>query len=464
MFPNKNDNSDRAMTEEQVQKLLNLAEDVLARLLRGGATEAKVVARAGQDLSVRVRLGEVELVEEAGTRSLAVRAVKGKRVATASTSDITPAGIERLVSDALELCELSQEDPFAGLPDASELARDYGDLKLFDPACSAVTGAEAVERALRAERAARETDSRITNSEGANFARSAGAFAMATSGGFRGGYAGTYASLSVQPVARDEGDKNRTAGYWTAGRILSRLEPEQAVGREAARRTLALLGARKVPTGNYPVVFDPDAARSLLATLAGCVVGDAIYRRASYLLDRLGTRVASECVTIVDDPLIEHGPGSRPFDADGLPSRRNVVIERGELKTFLLDTYSARKLGMKSTGSAVGTTGTGAGVSNFILLPGTRSREEIVRDVRRGLYVTHMMGMGFNAVTGDFSRGAAGYWIEHGEFVHPVSEVTISLNFDQLFQRIDAVGNDLELKSSVASPTFRVAEMTVAGT
>jgi PmbA protein len=448
---------------DQVKELLDLAEDVLGRLTRGGASEAKVVARAGQDLSVRVRLGEVELVEEAGTRSLAVRAAKGKRIATASTSDVTPAGIERLVADALELCDLSQEDPFAGLPDPGELATSHADLKLFDPACGNVQAGDAVDRARRCEKAARDFDARITNSEGASFGRTAGAFALATSGGFRGGYSGSYASLSASPVAKDAGDKNRTASYWTARRVLARMEPEDAVGREAARRTLALLGARKVPTGTYPVVFDPDAARSLLGTFAGCIVGDAIYRRSSYLLERLGTTVASELVTIVDDPLIESGPGSRPFDGDGLPSRRNVVVERGELKTFLLDTYSARKLGMKSTGSAAGMTGTGAGTSNFILQPGALSREEIIESTRRGLYVTHMMGFGFNAVTGDFSRGAAGYWIEDGAFAYPVSEVTISLNFDQLFQRIDAVGSDLDLKSSVASPTIRVAEMTVAG-
>lgn len=452
------------MDANEQAKLLGLAEDVLGRLMKGGASEAKVVARAGQDLSTRVRLGEVELVEEAGTRTLAVRAAKGKRVATASTSDVTPAGIERLVADALELCDLSQEDPYAGLPDPAELARGpHVDLKLFDPACGNVMAREALERCQRAEKAARDFDARITNSEGASFARTAGAFAMATSGGFRGGYAGSYASLSVQPVAADEGGKNRTASYWTARRVLARLEGEEAVGREAGRRTLALLGARKVPTGSVPVVFDPDAARALVGAFAGCVLGDAVYRRSTYLVERLGTPVASELVTLVDDPLIESGPGSRPFDGDGLPARRNIVVERGTLKTFLLDTYSARKLGMKSTGNAAGMTGSGAGTSNFMLLAGTQSREEIIKSTRRGLYVTHMMGFGFNAVTGDFSRGATGYWIENGELAFPVSEVTISLNFDQLFKRIDAVGNDLDLKSSIASPTFRVSEMIVAG-
>jgi PmbA protein len=454
------------MTSKQndVQALLGLAEDVLGRLMRGGASEAKVVARAGQDLSVRVRLSEVELVEEAGTRSISVRAAKGKRVATASTSDLTPDGIERVVSDALELCELAQEDPYAGLPDPSELCASWEDLQLFDPACDGVRAAEAVERCLRAERAALEYDKRITNSEGASFGRASGAFALATSGGFRGGYAGSYASLSVSPVADDEGGKKRTSGYWTARRQLAKLEDEAFVGREAARRTLRMLGAKKVATGSYPVVFERDVARSLLGHFASCVVGDSIYRRSSYLIDRIGTEVASPLVTIVDDPLILGGPGSRPFDGDGLPSRRNVVVHRGRLETYLLDTYGARKLGAKSTGSAAGMTGTGAGTSNFVLQSGSTPAAEIVKQTRRGLYVTQMMGFGFNAVTGDFSRGAAGYWIEDGELAFPVSEVTISLNFDKLLKSIDLLGDDLDLKSSIASPSFRVAEMTVAGT
>jgi PmbA protein len=444
-------------------KLYTLADDVLSRLLKGGATGAKVVARAGQDLSVRVRLGDVEHVEEAGAQSIAVRAMKGRHVATSSTNDLTSAGLARLVSDALELCDLAQEDPNADLPDPSELSREHRDLKLHDPACSGIMAGEAVERARKGEQAARDYDPRITNSEGASFGRAASGFVLVTSGGFRGGYHGSYASLVVSPVAADEGGKNRTASYWSARRFLDKLEDEVAVGREAARRTVALLGAKKVPTQEAPVVFDPDAARSLVGAFAGCVTGDGIYRRSSYLVDRLGTSVASDLVTLIDDPLIESGPGSRPFDADGLPARRNVVVERGELKTYLLDTYSARKLGMKSTGNAASMTGTGAGTSNFFLAPGAQSREEILRSTKRGLYVTSMMGFGFNAVTGDFSRGATGYWIEDGELAFPVSEVTISLNFNALFGSIDAVGNDLDLKSGIASPTFRVARMTIAG-
>lgn len=448
---------------EKSRALLQLADDVLSRVVRAGATEAKVVARAGQDLSVRVRLGAVELVEEAGTRALSIRVAKGQKIATAGTSDMTEAGIARIVSDVLEICDLSQEDPFSGLPDPADLAHEFSDLNLYDSACGDVNAAQAVARARRCEDAARGYDKRITNSEGASFGRTTSEFALVTTGGFRGGYQGSYASVSVSAVAADAGGKNRTAGYWSGSRILSRLEDDADVGGEAARRTVRLLGARKVPTANVPVVFEKDAARALLGTFAGCVVGDAIYRRSSYLIERLGKVVASSMVTIVDDPLIASAPGSRPFDGDGLPSRRTVVVARGVLESFLLDTYSARKLRMKSTGSASGSTGGGAGPSNFVLQPGTQTLDELVKTTKRGLYVTGMMGFGFNAVTGDFSRGAYGFWIEDGQIAFPVSEVTISLNFDQLFQRIDAVADDLDLKTSIASPSFRVSEMTVAG-
>lgn len=443
--------------------LAHLADDVLAQLLAGGVTDAKVVARAGNDLSVRVRIGEDELVEEAGTQSIAVRVLKNRRVATSSTNDLTRRGLQRLVSDALELVELSREDPAAAFPDPADLATDPLDLALCDPACGDVSVGEALSRARRGEEAAFAFDSRITNSDESTFARTTGGFVMVTSGGFRGGYEGSYASLSVSPVAADQGGMRRTARYWTAHRVLAKLEDDTVVGRKAARRTVSLLGARRVRTQEVPVVFDPDAARALLGAFVGCVTGDAILRRASFLVNRLGDTVASDLITLVDDPLIPTGPGSRPFDGDGLPARRNVVVEKGVLRTYLLDVYGARKLGMQSTGSCSSHIGTGAGASNFFLAPGAVSHDEILRSTRRGLYVTDLVGFGFNAVTGDFSRGAVGYWIEGGELAFPVSAVTVSLNFNDLLARIDAVGDDLDLKTSVASPTIRVSRMNIAG-
>ncbi len=453
--------------ETEIKALTALAEEVVARARqKGGADVAEAIARSGSELSTKVRLGEPELVEEAAHRSLGMRVIKDKRVALTSTSDLTPRGIDRFVADALELVEISQEDPFAGPADPALVARGGGpELDLYDPAGGEVSAAEALALAKRGEQAARDFDPRITNSDGATFSRTAGAFALVLSGGFRGGYAGSYASLVVSPVTEDEGGKKRRGFHYTAKRYLRDLDTPEDVGREAARRTLRKLGARKVPTCEAPVIFDPDAARSILGLMASCVMGGSIWRKSSYLVGREGTRVASDLVTIVDDPLIARAPGSRPFDGEGLLSRRNVVVERGVLQTYLCDSYSGRKLQRASTGSASrgGGGGVGPSTSNFLLQPTKTPAADILASTPRGLYVTEMMGFGFNAVTGDFSRGASGFWIEDGELTFPVSEVTISLNVDQLWQRIDAVGDDLDQRSATASPTLRVSAMTIAG-
>jgi PmbA protein len=242
------------------------------------------------------------------------------------------------------------------------------------------------------------------------------------------------------------------------------LEDPESVGKEAARRTLAKLGARKIETTRAPVIFDPDVARGLVGTFAGCILGGSIWRKASYLMEREGTVVASDLVTIVDDPLIPRAPGSRPFDGEGLASRRNQVVEAGVLRTFLCDWYSARKLGRSSTASAGRSGGSiGSTTTNFVLKAGTTPPEAILSSTPRGLYVTELMGFGFNPVTGDFSRGASGFWIENGERAFPVSEVTISSTLDAMLKGIDAVGTDLVLKTSTAAPTLRVADMTISG-
>jgi PmbA protein len=383
------------------------------------------------------------------------------------TSDFSAAGRARLVEDVIELAKLSQPDPFAGPPDPSLLSKSeqHVDLDVYDPKMDALTAAEALARAKDGEDAALNYDPRITNSEGATFTRASGESVLVTSGGFRGTTRGTYASLVVSPVADDADGKKRSGYHWAAKRHLAELEEARGVGEEAARRTLRKLGASKIASCELPVVFDPDTARSLLGLLASCVNGGSIWRRSSYLLERLGTKVASDLVTVIDDPLIPKAPGSRPFDGEGLLSRRNVVVENGVLKTYLMDTYAAKKLSMESTASASrgSSGGVGASTTNFVLQPGTISREQLLKDTKRGLYVTEMMGFGFNAVTGDFSRGASGFLIEDGELTQPVSEVTISLNLDEILQRIDAVADDLDLRTSTASPTFRVSAMTIAG-
>ena len=448
-------------------RMLELGSDVVDRAQKKGATVAECTVHDSAHLSAKVRLGEPELVEEASSRSVGLRVMIGQKVAVTYTSDLTAGGLTRLIEDALELAQLSQPDSFAGAPDPAMLSstQQHRELDLFDAAVDGVDAAEAVRRATLAEKAALDHDKRITNTEGATFTRVSGGSALVTSGGFRGASRGTYASVVVSPVVDDEGGKKRSGYYWSSRRHLSDLEGEREVGIEAAKRTLRKLGARKVESQEVPVIFDPDAARSILGLVASCVHGGSIWRRSSYLLDRLETQIASDTVTIVDDPLLVRGPGSRPYDGEGLLSRKNSIVERGVLKSYQLDTYAAKKLNTQSTANASrgSSGGVGAGSTNFHLLAGTSSPEDILRGTKRGLFVTSMMGFGFNAVTGDFSRGASGFWVENGELAFPVSEVTISLNLDLLLKRIDAVGSDLDPKTSIASPTFRVSSMTLAG-
>lgn len=455
------------MADYDLDALINVASDVVERAKRAGADVAEATVGESNHLSAKVRLGEPELVEEAGSRSLGLRVMRGQQVAVTYTSDLSGAGLDRLVEDALELAKLAQPDPFAGPPDPALLSQrnQHADLQLFDPEIDRLDAKQALAMAKAAEQAALKQDKRLINSEGASVSRRAGASALVTSGGFVGASCGTYASIDVNPVAGEDGGKKRVGSYWSARRHLAELMSPEEVGEIAARRTLEKLGARKVPTQEVPVIFDPDAGRSILGLLASCVTGGAVWRKASYLADRENTAIGSELLTVVDDPLLPRAPGSRPFDGEGLLSRRHLVVERGILKTFLLDSYSARKLGRETTGNASrdGGGGVGSSTTNFYLEPGELSPEALLASSERALYVTSMMGFGFTAITGDFSRGAAGFWIENGQRVHPVEEVTISQNLDTMLKSIDGVANDLDRRTSVSTPTFRVARMTLAG-
>ncbi len=454
------------MTDQEERDFVALAERLVEGARAKGAQVAEAQARSGWELSARVRLGEPELVEEAGTKSVALRVLRDQRVALTSTSDLTESGLARCVDDAMALLELSQPDPSAGPADPGELAKGaLPDLDLYDERVAAIAADEAIRRATTAERAALDSDERIKLSEGATFSRATGTSALVLSGGFSGTQRGSYASLSVAPVVEDEGGKRRRGHYWTGGRHVELLEDDAEVGREAARRTLAKLGAKKVPTCEAPVIFDPDVARSLVGSFAGCILGGSIWRKASYLVGRENSEVASSLVTLVDDPLIPQAPGSHPFDGEGLLARKNVVVKDGVLLTYLLDCYAARKLGRTSTASAARRGGSPSpSTSNFFLVAGEKTREQIIAETKRGLYVTEMMGFGFSAVTGDYSRGAAGFWIEDGKLSYPVGEITVSSNLDTMLKNIDAVGSDLVFKTSTAAPTVRVASMTIAGT
>jgi PmbA protein len=442
-----------------------LAEEMLALAVRAGADGAEVLVRDGAELEVKVRLGEPELIKEAGSRALGLRVVKDHRAAVTYTSDLAPAAMEKLARETVELAALAEPDPLGDLPAREEMAREVPDLDLWDDAVLSLDVAEGIRRARAGEAAARKLDKRVTNSDGAIFGRTVGAAGFATSAGFSGSARGTHVSLVVEPICDDADGKKRNGVYWTASRFAGALLDDESVGVEAARRTVAKLGSRKIPTGEAPVIFSPEAARGLLAQFAGVMSGGAVWRRSTYLAQREGTAVASPLVEIVDDPLVRRGPGSRAFDGEGLASRTNVLVSEGTLRQFLCDVYAARKLGRRSTGSAGRAVGGGPHVStsNLILRPRGTPAAELER-VERGLYVTDLMGFGFNGVTGDYSQGAGGFWIERGERAFPVSEITVSANFDDLWKGIDAIGDDLDTRSSVQCPSFRVARMTIAGT
>lgn len=440
------------------------AEKMMSYAIAAGANAAEVLVRDGAELEVKIRLGEAEMVKEAQSRALGLRVVKDHRVAVTYTSDFSDAGLRDLAAQTVELANLSEEDPLSDLPAASDLARAIPSLDLWDDEVARLEAPELLQRAIRAEAAARGSDARISNSNGASFSRVMGASAFASSAGFSGGYVGTFASLAVMPIADDADGKKRNGSYYTASRFAKLLLDDESVGVEAARRTIAKLGARKVETCQAPVVFSAEATRSLIGKLVGCTSGGAIWRRSSYLAERLNSQVASSLISIADDPLIPRGPGSRPFDGEGLASRVNVILDGGVLRTFLCDTYAGRKLGRPSTGSAGRGIGGSAHVSttNLLMRAGSTPNGDLEK-IERGLYVTDLMGFGWNAVTGDFSQGAGGFWIENGERAFPVSEVTISAHFDDLWKGVDMVGNEVDVRSSIQCPPIRTARMTIGG-
>ncbi|MGA2652204.1 MAG: metallopeptidase TldD-related protein [Terracidiphilus sp.] len=450
--------------------LESLTADVVALALKAGASDAEAVIREGDEFSVNVRMGQVETLKESGSRGLGLRVFLGTKSASSSTSDLTPDGIRQLVDGAIALARFTEEDPFTGLPEASEFGSLPNDLHLYYDDVYSLSGPERIDWARRCEAAALAADPRITNSDGGSFDAATGRKIMANSRGFLGSYRTSYAGVSAAPLAMDANGHMQRDGWWSSARRLADLESPESIGKEAARRTLRRLGARKVPTQRVPIVFAPEVARSLIGSLFEAASGDSIWRHASFLADKLGAQIAAPTLTVIDDNfmLLPTGAGafgSSPFDGEGLPSRRTVVLQNGVLATYLLNTYSARKLGLKSTHNASrGLAGTpGIGCGNLYLEPGQLSQEEIIAQAHTGLFVTSLMGFGTNIVTGDYSRGATGLWIENGQLTHAVEEVTIAGNLADMLMNITAIGNDLVFRGSVASPTLRIDGMTVAG-
>lgn len=445
--------------------LKDIAQDVIARATKAGATSAEAVVREGSEFSTVTRLGEVETLKESGSRALGLRVFKGQRAASTYTSDLSSEGISKLVSGAIELAGVTSEDPHAGLPEAAQFGSLKQDLDLYYEDVYSLSTADRIDYARRAEKAAMDADARIQNSDGGSFDAATGRKVLANSLGFVGDYKRSYCSVSAVPIAKDD-NGNMQRDYWySSARTMARLDSPESVGAEAARRTLRRLGARKVATTRVPVILDPTVSRSIVEHFFEAANGDSIYRGASFFAGKLGEQVADARVTIVDDGTMVGGFGSSPFDGEGIPTRRTVVVDKGVLKSYLLNTYMARKLNMQSTGNAsrglAGNPGIGAG--NFYMEAGTRSPKEIIAEVKDGFYLTEFLGFGVNLVTGDFSRGASGIWIENGELTFPVEEITVAGNLKEMFQNITEIGNDLVFRGAVAAPTLRIDGLTIAG-
>jgi PmbA protein len=444
--------------------LLELAADVIRRARAAGATDAECTISEGDEFSANVRMREVESLKEAGSRGAGLRILIGKRTGASYTSDLSAEGVERLVKSAVELAAVTTEDPHAGLPEPEELGSISGDLQLYCEDVAQLETEPKIEMAKRAEGAALTADPRIVNSEGASFDSNLGRQVFANSRGFAGEYRTSYCSLSVSPLAR-EGESMERDYWYTLARGSAGLEPPEQVGRVAAQRALRRLKPVKMGTQKVPVIFEPRVARSLLDHIFEAVHGMSVYRHESFLAGKLAERIAGENVTVIDDATIPGLFGTSPFDDEGVPSRRTAVIEKGVLKSYLLNCYAARKLGMKTTGNAArGLTGNaGIGHGNLYLEKGVQTPEQILAPVKNGFYVTELLGFGVNVVTGDYSRGAAGLWIRDGELAFAVSEVTIAGNLKEMLMGIEAIGSDLEFRGSVAAPTIKVGEMTVGG-
>jgi PmbA protein len=457
-------------TDAQAQDMAGgreIVERALEHVRQAGAHAADAVLIEASSHEARVRDLEIDFVKQAREHCLGLRALMrgagGMSSAVTSTCDLSPEAVDRMAQETAALARATAPDPTAGLPEGG-FATDIPKLGLFDDLDRDVTVEARIEDARCAERAARETDPRIVNSEGSQVASDFSCVVYGNTAGFHGHYESASHVLFSEPLA-SSGDSLQRDYWMTVSHRLDSLEDPASVGHRAARRALRRLGARPVKTCEVPVIFDDMTARSLVGHIASLVNGYSVYRQSTAWLDRLGDRVAAPCITVIDDGRLAGGLGSKPFDGEGLPTRRNVVIEDGQLRSWLLDSYSARKLEMQSTGNASRGAGSGPGVgtTNLWIEPGDQTLEEIVASTERGLLVTELIGMGFEPITGDYSRGAVGLWIENGELTHPVEGVTIAGNLTDMLCGIDAVGSELVWHGSTASPPLRVQCMTLAG-
>ncbi|NCA16776.1 MAG: metalloprotease PmbA [Betaproteobacteria bacterium] len=438
-------------------QLRTVVHELLSRARASGASDAVAEVSESSGLSVSVRLGELETIERTRDRSASIAVYKGSRRGFATTSDLSDSALQEAVSRALDLANHTAEDPFSALPDEDDLAHQTPDPALFYP--WALTAERATEIALSAESAAREASPLIQNTEGASVYSHHSHFFLANTRDFEGGYAHSRHGFWVAPIAR-QADYMQRDDWSSSGRDPSGLADPEAVGRYAAQRALSRLGARAIPTGTYPVLFDAPIAAGLVSSLARALSGGALYRKASFLVDSLGTQVFPDHINLEDNPFVEKGIGSVPFDEEGVRVQRRQIIRDGIVEGYFLSTYSARKLGMRTTGNS-------GGSHNLVLTSRLTNPSDqlpqMLRKLHTGLFVTEVMGQGVNGLTGDYSRGVFGYWVNCGEIVHPVEEVTIAGNLRDMFRGVVALGADAYVQGSRATGSLLIDRMTIAG-
>ncbi len=437
-----------------------LVDSALKHAKKIGATDAGAEASEGCGLSVSVRKGELETVERNRDKSLGVTVYVGHRRGNASTSDFSEKAIQQTVQAAFDIARFTAEDPTAGLPDEEDIAKDQPELDLFHP--WSINSEEAAQLALACEAAALKTSRRITNSDGAGVSAQQSHFFSAHTHGFRGGYASSRHSMSVAPIAAMPGkhaEMQRDA-WFTSMRAADQMASPEAVGRYAAERALSRLGSRKIPTTECPVLFESPVAAGLLGGFVQAVSGGSLYRKSSFLLDSLGKQVFPKHIDILEDPHVLRGKGSSPFDDEGVRGLKRKVVSGGRVEGYFLSSYSARKLGMKTTGNA-------GGSHNLIMSSKlTRSEDDLkamLQKLGTGLFVIELMGQGVNYVTGDYSRGASGFWVENGEIAFPVHEITIAGNLKTMFKGIEAIGADTYNYGAKTLGSVLINRMKVAG-
>lgn len=434
-------------------QLQQMVEDMLREAADQGASAAEAGVNFDVGLSVSVRLGEVETIEHTRDQGMAVSVYFGHRKGSASTSDFKPEAIRDTVRAACNIARFTTEDRCAGLADAERMAQTQPDLDLYHPWDIGVE--QAIAQGKECEAAARDLDPRITNSEGATLTSHTGLQVYGNSHGFIGGYPSSSHSLSCSVIGGEGASMQRD--YWyTSARSPAELESAQAVGRRAGERTLARLGARQIKTCEAPVIFQAEMAVSLLRSLTGAISGSSLYRRSSFLLDQLEQQIFPDFVHIHENPLLPRGPASAPFDSEGVATAPKDLVRDGILKSYLLSSYSARKLNLESTGNA-------GGVRNLSIDSGSMDLAELLRQLGTGLLVTELMGSGLNMVTGDYSRGAAGFWVENGEILYPVEEITIAGNMKQMFAGLQAVATDVDRRGNMRTGSWLLGPMMIAG-